>query len=87
MRIIDTGCMFTTNVSWVVDNVPDSGLVAQYAYDDDAGYFRGISEIDGTFTVRIIHDGKAYVQKDDHGGGASPFGKCYLISLSGLKRV
>lgn len=87
VKVINTGRMYTTNVSWVVKHVHDEGLLARYAYDDDVGFNDGITELDDTFTIRVIADDKAYIQQNDCHGDASWTRKCYLIEFCGLQRV
>lgn len=83
VKIINTGKMYTTNGSWVTQNIEDITLIATYAYDDGAGY-PDKKKLPDTFKVKFIKDNMAYVQHQRYQGDCH--GKCYLIDLEGLEK-
>ena len=83
VSIINTGKMYTTNSSWVIDHINDKKLMCKYAYGDELGYRDGVRVVkDKTFKVILIADVKAFIQRQGILGD-----ECYLIGLDGLKRV
>lgn len=75
--VTNTGCTYSTYTSWVVDNIKDKVLIAQYKY--------GETPVKGEkFCVKKVakhgrwYDDLAYI---------SGVSGCYLIGLEGLKKV
>ena len=79
VKITNTGSMYTTNVSWMRENVKDPELQLRYAYGDSLGFDEGITKNDDNFIVKIVGDDRLYIEH-------SETKKCYLIGIEGVKK-
>lgn len=83
VKVIDTGCLFTTAVDRVTKMTNDPSILARYAYDDNKGYSKGIRELSDTYRVIAIDDDKKCILIERKGF----FGcEVLLIDKKGLKK-
>lgn len=77
--ISDTGKLYTTYTSWVMENVPDDALKLRYDYGTSLGFEKDIRTVREKFTVLIIVGTDMYIQRirDD---------KCYMIGSDGVEK-
>lgn len=77
--ISDTGKAYTTNASWVMENVPDDALKLKYDYGTSLGFDKDIKTVREKFTVLIIVGADMYIQRIRDG-------KCYMIGSDGVEK-
>ena len=87
VRIINTGCMYSTNFPWVSKYIEDKNMCVRYAYGDDLGYEAGVREHNAVFVVRFINDIMAYIELERANGLDRQHNSCYLINVDGLKKI
>lgn len=83
VKIIDSGCIYSSNAKWVAEHITDKDHLIRFAYGqmlrDKNGDF---GEIEGKlYKVIKIVDDKAYIKQMINMDSA-----CYLIGLKGLKK-
>ena len=79
VRVVDTGRLFTTNVTQVIKMANNQEEIAHYCYNDALGYPKRQVE-DNSFEVLSTDDKFAFIQSKCSKG-------CYLIGLNGIKKV
>ena len=83
VKIINTGKIYPSDMSWVKKHVHDEGFRLRWAYKGDSWYHEGVYVVDDkTFKIIAIAEGKAYIVN----ASDEDWGKCYVIALAGLKK-
>lgn len=89
VRVTDWGCQHTTYPDWVVANVEDINLIAQYAYGDDTPFREHKKSDRNLYKILALDEDKthAYIAKLEdtaHKYGTCP---CYVIGTAGIQKV
>lgn len=81
VRIIDSGCIYSTNIPWLKANIDDTDLIARYQY--------GTSPENNCGTYKVIKIAK-HLMWDDELAYIQSIGfesKCYIIGVAGLEKT
>lgn len=81
VRIINTGCIYTTNVPWLKENITDTDLIARYQYGTSPENNCGKYKVIKIAKHLMWDDDLAYIQSI---GFES---KCYIIGVAGLEKA
>ena len=81
VRIIDSGCIYTTNVPWLKANITDTDLIARYQYGTSPEHNGGKYKVIKIAKHLMWDDELAYIQSIGFDG------KCYIIGVTGLDKT
>ena len=81
VRIIDSGCIYTTNVPWLKANITDTDLIARYQYGTSPEHNGGKYKVIKIAKHLMWDDDLAYIQSIGFEG------KCYIIGVTGLDKT
>lgn len=81
VRIIDSGCIYTTNVPWLKANITDTDLIARYQYGTSPEHNGGTYKVIKIAKHLKWDDDLAYIQSIGFEG------KCYIIGVTGLDKT
>lgn len=81
VRIVDSGCIYTTNIPWLKANIDNTDLIARYQYGTSPENNRGKYTVIKIAKHLMWDDELAYIQSI---GFES---KCYIIGVTGLEKT
>ena len=81
VRIVDSGCIYTTNIPWLKENVTDTDLIARYQYGTSPENSCGKYKVIKIAKHLMWDDELAYIQSVGFEG------KCYIIGVTGLDKT
>ena len=81
VRIVDSGCIYTTNVPWLKANITDTDLIARYQYGTSPEHNGGKYKVIKIAKHLMWDDELAYIQSIGFEG------KCYIIGVTGLDKT
>lgn len=88
VRVINWGNQHTTYPDWVVENVGDKKLIAQYAYGDDNHYRDHKKSDRNIYKILALDADKthAYIAREEYVGKSWSY-PCYIIGTVGIQKV
>lgn len=81
VRIVDSGCIYTTNIPWLKANITDTDLIARYQYGTSPEHNGGKYKVIKIAKHLMWDDDLAYIQSIGFEG------KCYIIGVTGLDKT
>jgi len=81
VRIIDSGCIYTTNVPWLKANITDTDLIARYQYGTSPEHNGDKYKVIKIAKHLMWDEDLAYIQSIGFEG------KCYIIGVVGLDKT
>ena len=81
VRIIDSGCIYTTNIPWLKANITDTDLIARYQFGKSPEHNGGKYKVIKIAKHLMWDDDLAYIQSIGFDG------ECYIIGVTGLDKT
>lgn len=81
VRIVDSGCIYSTNIPWLKANIDDTDLIARYQYGTSPENNCGKYEVIKIAKHLMWDDELAYIQSIGFDS------KCFIIGVAGLEKT